>query len=96
MSVDTQKSQGKSQDDTAVHSYWQSISSVRMISGDETHSMVSDSWSTDVVASDTETGEGMQAPGGIVPAGSLPDVVPGPPDLPRLDLIREESAQGEH
>ena len=46
------------------------------------------------MASDTETGEGggNVHPGGMVPAGSLPDVVPpgGPPEIARLDLIREE------
>lgn len=36
----------------------------------------------------------MQPPGGIVPAGALPDIVPGAqaPDMPRLHLIREEQA----
>lgn len=60
--------------------------------------MVSDSWSTDVVASDNEgAGEPptLQPPGGIVPAGALPDVIPGgAPDIQRLDLIREEGAVG--
>jgi hypothetical protein len=78
---------------------------------------VSDAWSTDVVASDNEGGAdgGANAngggapvpPGGVVPAGSLPDIVPSPqlahmPDgqMARLDLIREErnesAAAGSH
>ncbi len=56
--------------------------------GDETHSLVSDSWSTDVLASDSEYQYREDAN-----ASALPDVVPGqPPDIPRLDLIAEESA----
>ncbi|KFD67664.1 hypothetical protein M514_08524 [Trichuris suis] len=57
---------------------------------DETHSMVSDSWSTDVLASDSEMGG--ETPSTIVINGSqsglLPDLVPcQTPSMPRFDLV---------
>ncbi|VDO97096.1 unnamed protein product [Soboliphyme baturini] len=63
--------------------------------GDETHSMVSDSWSTDVLASDSEFTVDLQAlPGAMVPAAALPDIIPEqPPEIPRLDLIAEENVR---
>lgn len=45
------------------------------VKGDETHSVISDAWSTDVVASDNEganEGNPTIPPGGVVPAGGLP------------------------
>uniref|UniRef100_A0A5S6R644 Receptor-mediated endocytosis protein 6 n=1 Tax=Trichuris muris TaxID=70415 RepID=A0A5S6R644_TRIMR len=57
---------------------------------DETHSMVSDSWSTDVLASDSEMGgetAGSVATNGAQ-SGLLPDLVPcQTPSIPRFDLV---------
>ncbi|KRX37909.1 GTPase-activating protein and VPS9 domain-containing protein 1 [Trichinella murrelli] len=59
---------------------------------DETHSMVSDSWSTDVLASDSEFGGDAQQSQLPLSSAWLPDIVPCPaPQAPRLDLISEKA-----
>ncbi|KRX91095.1 GTPase-activating protein and VPS9 domain-containing protein 1 [Trichinella pseudospiralis] len=59
---------------------------------DETHSMVSDSWSTDVLASDSEFGGDVQQSQLPLSSAWLPDIVPCPaPQAPRLDLISEKA-----